>query len=711
MTSSTTPPSATPKVILTMIVRNEARIIERCLESARPVIDGLCLCDTGSTDETIAVVKAYATRTDLPTAIHQQPWRNFGHNRTLSYQAAQAMADQQRWPRATTYALLLDADMVLVVPEPEVLRRQLTEPGYMVKQDSGDIYYNNIRLIRLDQPATCVGYTHEYWSVSFEPPTLTALWIDDRGDGGCKDDKYERDLKLLLASLADDQAGGSQCPRTHFYLGQTYWCLKRYQAAIRSYKRRIALGGWPEEVYYSAYQIANCYRALGDGLKFAGWCFKAYHLDPARAESLSTLAEYYVDQGRYRPAYHLAKLCLTTPVPDSSKLFVEPRRYRELPLYQLCICAYYLGYDDGLLNCERYARTYGQTWRLDNIIPYYLTSLKSRTLATLTSPLEGYAPKNPALYQWRGQLWVNLQLVNYTMDPLMRYSHPGHIETRNYQAVVDGERWSVEVRGPVVDPVDYDGLMIRGMEDARYITDDRASGQDRWALVVSWVEATIIDGSIVGSCRSLGRPAIHLITLDDQGTVVERHQLHAPGDREDRAEKNWLPLERTDDHLDVWYSAAPMTVLRVELVDGQAPTTRVYRQYQLTGDYSELRGSAALRLPDDYQPRPDGAAYLLLTHELYHRHLIYQGVEGTPRSYYHRFLWLDRDFRPVRLSLPFYFKEHGVEYLTSLVYHRGHLLTILTLNDHDAWLIELDPTEVMERSVLEPEINEPAGQR
>lgn len=680
------------------------------------MINGLCLCDTGSTDNTVEVVKAYAARANLPLVIHQHPWKNFGHNRTLSYQATQSMADQHQWPRSSTYALLLDADMVLVVPNPESIHEELTEPGYMVKQDSGSIYYNNIRLIRLDQSVTCVGYTHEYWSVPFEAPILGTLHIDDRGDGGCKNDKYERDLKLLLTALAED----NQCSRTHFYLGQTYWCLKMYKPAIRSYKRRIALGGWNEEVYYSAYQIANCYHGLGEVNKFVGWCFKAYHLDPDRVESLSVLAEYYIDHQNYRAAYHLAKLCQATPVPDSSKLFVEPMRYREVPLYQLCICAYYLGYSDGLLNCEQYARTYGQTWKLDNIIPFYLTNLKFTTRAKLTSPLEHFAPKNPALFERYGQLWVNLQVVNYTMNPLMQYDYPGYIETRNYHAMINGpglrdrecseqptdDRWVIGGATAITDPVDYEGRLIRGMEDSRYI----ANGDRLLALVVSWVDSPINDGMVTSSSRSLDKPAIHLITVDDS-RVTERLGLQSPmvngGGTTDSssniAEKNWLPLELTDDHLDIWYSSSPMTTLRHDFT---TRSTQVHRQYQLTGDYSELRGSAALRLPDNYQPRPDNAMYLLLTHELYHRHLTYQGVAGTPRSYYHRFLWLDREYKPIRLSLPFYFKEHGVEYLTSLVYHNGHLLTILTLNDHDAWLIELTPREVMERSIIVPEINE-----
>ena len=45
-----------PKVCLNMIVKNESRIILRLLESVAPVIDAYCICDTGSTDNTVELL-------------------------------------------------------------------------------------------------------------------------------------------------------------------------------------------------------------------------------------------------------------------------------------------------------------------------------------------------------------------------------------------------------------------------------------------------------------------------------------------------------------------------------------------------------------------------------------------------------------------------------------------------------------------------------
>jgi hypothetical protein len=46
------PPPPPVRVILSMIVRDESKIIGRCLKAAMPFIDGAVICDTGSLDNT-----------------------------------------------------------------------------------------------------------------------------------------------------------------------------------------------------------------------------------------------------------------------------------------------------------------------------------------------------------------------------------------------------------------------------------------------------------------------------------------------------------------------------------------------------------------------------------------------------------------------------------------------------------------------------------
>ena len=49
----------TPKLCLNMIVKNESKVIRRLLESAAPIIDSYCICDTGSTDDTKEIIRDF----------------------------------------------------------------------------------------------------------------------------------------------------------------------------------------------------------------------------------------------------------------------------------------------------------------------------------------------------------------------------------------------------------------------------------------------------------------------------------------------------------------------------------------------------------------------------------------------------------------------------------------------------------------------------
>ena len=97
-----------PTLCLNMIVKNEAKIIARCLTSARPLVSTWVIVDTGSTDGTQDVIRR--TLADLPGELHERPWRNFGANRTEALALAKGKSE---------YILIMDADDELVIPHPE----------------------------------------------------------------------------------------------------------------------------------------------------------------------------------------------------------------------------------------------------------------------------------------------------------------------------------------------------------------------------------------------------------------------------------------------------------------------------------------------------------------------------------------------------------------------------------------------------------------
>ena len=77
-------------------------MIQRCLRSARGLIQTWVICDTGSSDRTRELI--VDALDGIPGELHQCDWVNFGHNRTELMERAYGKAD---------YLLLIDADMTV----------------------------------------------------------------------------------------------------------------------------------------------------------------------------------------------------------------------------------------------------------------------------------------------------------------------------------------------------------------------------------------------------------------------------------------------------------------------------------------------------------------------------------------------------------------------------------------------------------------------
>ncbi|MEU8463139.1 glycosyltransferase [Streptomyces sp. NPDC029003] len=317
-----------PTLCLCMIVKNESAVIERCLASVREHIDTWVISDTGSTDGTQQLIRRALD--GIPGELHEEPWVDFGHNRSLNIAHARGKAD---------YLLLLDADLVLRAEGP---LPPLVAGSYMLRHE-GDTEYRIKRLVSGALPWRYEGVTHEYITCDTAEPVahLDALVIEDHGDGGSKHDKFERDARLLGAELERDPDNG----RTVFYLAQTLRDMGRRAEAIRLYERRGAMGGWPEEVYQSLLQAGVLHGDSGDP---ADWPAAMDALDrasearPQRLEARYELVSRLRLLGRHRTAHTLVEPCLDRPAPDDV-LFVQPWVYRWGLLFEYSITAYWVG--------------------------------------------------------------------------------------------------------------------------------------------------------------------------------------------------------------------------------------------------------------------------------------------------------------------------------------------------------------------------------
>ena len=326
-----------PSICLAMIVRNERQVIERCLRSAMPLIDAWVICDTGSTDGTPDVIRHRLA--DVPGVLHERPWRNFGVNRTELLTLAKSQGD---------YLLLLDADMVV-----EGSRRaldSLDKDAYYVRVAGGDPEYWMPYLIRASLPWRYMGATHEYLHLErpFSHQRLDGVSIRHHADGGSRHDKFERDRQLLAAELAEDPTNA----RAVFYLAQTLRDLGEHEQAVKLYRRRAAMGGWDEEIFYSLYQVGVLLTPV-DWPGAAAALLEAWNARPPRAEPLYQLAVGFRQRQQYAAAHLFASRGLTIAMPQDL-LFLSPWVYQWGLWFEYSIAAYWVGdIKESLAACER----------------------------------------------------------------------------------------------------------------------------------------------------------------------------------------------------------------------------------------------------------------------------------------------------------------------------------------------------------------------
>jgi hypothetical protein len=235
------------KVCLNMIVKDEAPIIGRCLQATDGHVDAWVILDTGSLDDTPALIAAHFAARGIPGVLVHGHFRDFEQARNRALEAAlESGLDFD-------YLLFLDADSELRVDVP-AWREGLTQPAYKLRMRNTTMRYDQVHLLRRDQAARWQGVTQERLELGdVRVAELGTVWYVDRADGSGQASRTPRDIALLRQALHDDPEN----PRHVFSLAQAYGEAGDLKAAIDTYTHRAILGGWDEEVWYSHYQIAT----------------------------------------------------------------------------------------------------------------------------------------------------------------------------------------------------------------------------------------------------------------------------------------------------------------------------------------------------------------------------------------------------------------------------------------------------------------------
>jgi len=644
------------KIIVTVMIKNEERIIKRCIERALTIADAICISDTGSTDKTLEILNEYLPTLNVPTKVAHHTWKNFGHNRTLSFQASQQYCSELGWNPEFTYGLLLDGDMNFVMTE-KFNKSDLTHNGYRIIQRNGSLEYYNTRFVKLGHNWRCVGVTHEYWDGS-DCEALETVYIDDVGDGGCKDDKFVRDERLLKQGLEEEPKN----ERYMFYLAQTLKDLKKLPESIEMYKRRINAGGWYEEVWYSMYVISKLSYELGNLTEMEYWGMKAYDFNKNRAENIYFLTRIFREISQHHKAWHYMKLGENIKKPHDL-LFIEHDVYTHLFDYEKTILDYYIQphkRDEAMRHLINYYNGHGG--HSYSNVQHYVDPIKFKSMIPLPFKQIGdYVPTSTSMIRQVNGYLLNVRYVNYRIQGDGSYmmmvngelSRDNPVRTRNFMLQVNNDFVPIgplEEMFPAFPP--KHNVHIQGLEDLRIYQEPNSND-------IKWI-GTSMEFSYNGQIRQIMgsyNPTSNKLT--------DAVSLRPPFKDDGAAEKNWIPLGNNE----FIYSWHPY---RIGKADGENFTIT---QTQVTPRFFEhMRGST--NVVEYY-----GSLYCITHNVMY----------VQPRKYYHMLVRLNKATRNIEAyTNPFYFKTNSIEYTLGLEIKDGNLYTIVSQYDMNPMLVTVD---------------------
>jgi tetratricopeptide (TPR) repeat protein len=250
----------TERISLTMIVKNEAATLDRCLASVRDLVDEIIVVDTGSSDNTKEITGQHGAR------IFDLPWPDSfaaARNESLRHASGQ-------------WILWLDADECFDDANRAKLRPLLAGLGedntaYVMRQRSAATngsatLVGQVRLFR-NHPAIRWDYrVHEQILLSLRKAGHavrdTDIVIEHSGylDPALRHKKLERNLRLLHL----DRAERPNDPFTLFNLGWAFIDLGRVTDAIPLLQRSLQHSHNADSITPKLYSLlTQCHRSLG----------------------------------------------------------------------------------------------------------------------------------------------------------------------------------------------------------------------------------------------------------------------------------------------------------------------------------------------------------------------------------------------------------------------------------------------------------------
>lgn len=334
-----------PKLALNFICKDESHVIERMLNSCKSITDLIVVNDTGSTDNTIDLIKKFGEDNNIPTYVFERTFDDFEKSRNFAMDKLREVVKEIGWNPNDVWGYWFDCDEELVI-DPKFDKNQFNKDLYMENCYIGQMKYTRNTFFKVSKPFRWYGVVHEFIvcdDQNISSGLATDIAVNVSMDGaswqGKTYEKYLSHAHILEKYISDSR----EDPRWIFYTAQSYHDAalsenlddnnERLRRSLMYYKERSERNdGYSEEIYYSHFRMGTVMRNLESPWNLnLQQCLKAYAVDPLRGESIKTIIDYYLQMSEWHLAYLYTKFAYENfhnknPYPNRL-LFVDESLY------------------------------------------------------------------------------------------------------------------------------------------------------------------------------------------------------------------------------------------------------------------------------------------------------------------------------------------------------------------------------------------------
>ena len=325
------------KLSLCMIVRDEEKVLARCLDSVKDAVDEIVIVDTGSSDNTAALAKRY-TRAVFPLA-----WTDdFSAARNFSFEKATG-----------DYLMWLDADDAIapeMLPRLRALKARIEAENAdmaVCKYVNGGCVYCRERIVKRAGGFRWEGRVHECITprgkVLQDDFAVTHLGSDKQ--------RGARNLHIYQKWRAEEPLG----PRDLFYYGRELFYNRLYTEAEAVLSEMLAGDGWYVNKIEACKVLAACREQNGKRDGALAVLFSSFSYGMPRGGVCHEIGRIFRESGRHREAVFWYETALACPDYSAEGDFDDANARTLYPLLGLVCSHWALGEKARALDCHRRA--------------------------------------------------------------------------------------------------------------------------------------------------------------------------------------------------------------------------------------------------------------------------------------------------------------------------------------------------------------------